>query len=88
MGLWVKDGGESERRLVMRRIEVAPSIRQHRLTRKRADFHRVSRHEKLDGDAKTGIRRKGSDRSGRWREPALFSERKFIGTGVVFSVVS
>ena len=60
MGLRVEDGGESEGRLVMRRIEVTPLMRLHYLTRKRADFHRVARHEKVDGDTETGVRRIGS----------------------------
>ena len=60
MGLRVKDGGESERRLVMGRIGVAPPIRQHHPTRKRADFHLVTRHEKVDGNIETGVRRIGS----------------------------
>ena len=60
MGLRVKDGGESECRLVMRRIGVVSFIRQHYPTRKWADFHRVARHEKVDGDTETGVRRIGS----------------------------
>ena len=60
MGLRVKDGGESESRLVMRRIGVALPIQQHYPTRKRADFHLVLRHEKADGSVETGIRRIGS----------------------------
>ena len=48
--------------LLMRRIGIAPPFcgRQHYPTRKRADFHLVLRHEKADGNAKTGVRRLGS----------------------------
>ena len=53
MGLWVKDGGESESLPVMGRIGVEPSGGdvsvagwQHHPTRKRADLRLVARHEK------------------------------------------
>ena len=85
MGLRVKDGGESERRLVMRRIGVAPPIRQHHPTRKRADFRLVARHEKADGDAKTGVRRIGSSQVAAG---ASLRNSPEGGTGVVFGVVS
>jgi len=60
MGLRVKDGGESESQSVMDWIGVEPLVGQHHSTRKRADFHRVTRHEKVDGDTETGVRRIGS----------------------------
>jgi len=85
MGLRVKDGGESERRLVMRRIGVAPSTRQHHPTRKRADFHLVSRHEKVDGNIETGVRRLGSSQVAAGASLRYSPEG---GTGVVFGVVS
>ena len=60
MGLRVEDGGESEGQPVMGWIGVEPPVGQHHPTRKRADFHRVARHEKVDGDTETGVRRIGS----------------------------
>ena len=84
MGRRVKEGGESECRLVMRRIGVAPPIRQHHPTRKRADFHLVSRHEKVDGDTETGVRRIGSSRVAAGA--SLRGLKR--DTGVVFDVVS
>lgn len=53
MGLRVGDGGKSEGLPVMGRIGVEPKVkvreprqRQDHSTRKRADFHRVARHER------------------------------------------
>ena len=54
MGLRVKDGGGSESRSVMGRI--GPREWKYP-TRKGADFRRVARHEKADGNTETGIRR-------------------------------
>ena len=77
MGLRVRDGGGSEGRPVMGGTGVEPdgsAVRAtegvHHLTRKRADFRRVARHEKVDGDTETGVRRIGSSRKDCWREPA------------------
>jgi hypothetical protein len=63
MGLRVKDGGESESLSVREGIGVEPggwavrtAERVHHPTRKRTDFHRVARHEKVDGDTETGVR--------------------------------
>jgi len=38
--------------------------------KKRSPFCRVARHEKVDGDTETGVRRKESSRSSCRREPA------------------
>jgi hypothetical protein len=75
MGLWVKEGGESESPVLGRTGQV-PSCNggdrgyaTHMATSPHAkaganvpfdDFHLVSRHEKADGDTETGVRRKGS----------------------------
>jgi hypothetical protein len=67
MGLRVKEGEESESFSVMGKIGVEPSGGdvsvaewQHHPTRKRADFRLVLRHEKVDGNVETGVRRIGS----------------------------
>jgi len=86
MGLRVKDGGESESQPVMGWIGDEPL----------GDFA-----PRESGQTSTGslVARKlmatpkqefvnREQPSSCWREPALFSERKFTGTGVVFSVVS
>ena len=45
--LRVQEDGESECRSVIERIEVERSDAQDHLTRKRPDFHLVSRHERV-----------------------------------------
>jgi hypothetical protein len=60
MGRRVWDDGGSERLSVIGGIGIEPPVGQHYPTRKRADFHLVTRHEKVDGDTETGVRRIGS----------------------------
>jgi hypothetical protein len=48
MGRRVKDGGGSEGRPVMRRIEIEPFIRRHCPTRKRADIMPFGRAQRVE----------------------------------------
>ncbi len=85
MGLRVEEGGGSEGQPVMGWTGVEPPIGQHYPTRKRADFRLVARHEKVDGDTKTGVRRQGSSQVAAG---ASLRKPPEGGTGVVFDVVS